>query len=217
MIGAFYQPLAVLADMDTLVTLPERELRAGLAEVVKHGAIRDADFFAWLEASADRLSARDPDALAHAVKRSVEIKAEVVALDEREADVRALLNFGHTFGHAIEAGMGYGAWLHGEGVAAGMVMAADLSVRMGLLDAPASARLKALLARLGLPVAGPALSADRYLELMSIDKKVQAGRIRFVLLQQLGAATLASDVPPPLLNATLAACAGTPEGSAAAR
>ncbi len=135
MVGAFYQPQLVLADMDTLATLPERELRAGLAEVIKHGAIRDAAFFAWLEANVERLVARDAEALAHAVKRSVEIKAEVVALDERETGERALLNFGHTFGHAIETGLGYGVWLHGEAVAAGMVMAAELSTRLGMLDA----------------------------------------------------------------------------------
>jgi 3-dehydroquinate synthase len=206
MIGAFHQPSVVLADMDVLKTLPERELRAGLAEVIKHGAIRDAAFFAWLEANLGRLLAREPEALAHAVRRSVEIKAEVVALDERESGPRALLNFGHTFGHAIETGLGYGEWLHGEAVAAGMVMAADLSRRVGGIDAPAFERLRALVARAGLPVAAPAgIDADRFLDLMSVDKKARAGRLRLVLLERLGAAYIADDIPPAALRATLAA------------
>jgi 3-dehydroquinate synthase len=191
--------------MDVLKTLPERELRAGMAEVVKHGAIRDAAFFAWLEANLGRLLAREPEALAHAVRRSVEIKAEVVALDERESGPRALLNFGHTFGHAIETGLGYGEWLHGEAVAAGMVMAADLSRRVGGIDAPAFERLRALVARAGLPVAAPAgIDADRFLDLMSVDKKARAGRLRLVLLERLGAAYIADDTPPAALRATLA-------------
>jgi len=204
MIGAFHQPVLVLADTETLATLPERELRAGLAEVIKHGAIRDAAFFDWLEANVDRLRARDPESLAHAVRRSVEIKAEVVALDERETGLRAVLNFGHTFGHAIETGLGFGTWLHGEAVAAGMAMAADLSARLGLLDSRSADRLRRLLQQAGLPIAGPRLHADRYVELMAIDKKVQAGRARFILLERLGSAVIRSDVPPEALRGTLA-------------
>jgi 3-dehydroquinate synthase len=206
MIGAFHQPLAVLADMDTLATLPAAELRAGLAEVIKHGAIRDGAFFDWLEANLDALLGLDRNALAYAVKRSVEIKAEVVALDERETGPRALLNFGHTFGHAIEAGLGFGAWLHGEAVAAGMVMAADLSARLGLLDRPAAERLRRLVARAGLPVTGPALGPARYLDLMAIDKKAEAGRIRYVLLDRIGTSRIVDAVPPETLQATLTAC-----------
>lgn len=203
MVGAFYQPQLVLADMDTLATLPERELRAGLAEVIKHGAIRDAAFFDWLEANVARLLARDPEALAHAVRRSVEIKAEVVARDEREAGERALLNFGHTFGHAIETGLGYGTWLHGEAVAAGMAMAAALSTRLGMLDGASAERLRRLLERAGLPVAAPPLAADRWLELMAVDKKADGGRIRFILLERLGSAVIRGDVPAEPLRATL--------------
>ncbi len=205
MVGAFYQPQLVLADMDTLATLPERELRAGLAEVIKHGAIRDAGLFAWLEANVERLVARDPEALAHAVERSIEIKADVVARDERETGERALLNFGHTFGHAIENGLGYGTWLHGEAVAAGMVMAAELSARLGLLDAQSAERLRRLIERAGLPSAGPPIPPERYLELMSVDKKAQGGRVRFILLERLGSAVLRGDVPPEALRATLEA------------
>jgi 3-dehydroquinate synthase len=206
MIGAFHQPLAVIADMDTLATLPAAELRAGLAEVIKHGAIRDAAFFDWLEANLDALLALDRAAAAHAVQRSVEIKAAVVARDERETGERALLNFGHTFGHAIEAGLGFGRWLHGEAVAAGMVMAADLSARLGMLQPAAAGRLRRLIERSGLPVAGPALGVQRYLELMAVDKKAEAGRIRFILLDRLGAARVADQVPPDALRATLSAC-----------
>ena len=206
MIGAFHQPLAVLADTDTLATLPTPELRAGLAEVIKHGAIRDVAFFDWLEANLDALLRLDRGALAYAVKRSVEIKAAVVAVDERETGVRALLNFGHTFGHAIEAGLGFGAWLHGEAVAAGMVMAADLSVRRGLLERADADRLRRLLARAGLPVAGPALGPGRYLDLMAVDKKAEAGRIRFILLDRLGGARIVDSVPADALQATLSAC-----------
>jgi 3-dehydroquinate synthase len=192
--------------MDTLATLPPAELRAGLAEVIKHGAIRDAAFFDWLEANLDALLRLDRAALAHAVKRSVEIKAEIVSLDERETGPRALLNLGHTFGHAIEAGLGFGTWLHGEAVAAGMVMAADLSARLGMLDRGAADRLRRLVVRAGLPVAGPALGVDRYLELMSVDKKAEAGRLRFILLDRLGAAHIGAEVPPDALRATLSAC-----------
>jgi 3-dehydroquinate synthase len=206
MIGAFHQPLVVVADTDTLATLPDRELRAGLAEVIKHGAIRDAGLFGWLEANVERLLARDPEALAHVVRRSVEIKAEVVAADERESGERVLLNFGHTFGHAIEAGVGYGRWLHGEAVGAGMAMAADLSARVGLLDGASVDRLRRVLERAGLPVAGPRLDADRYVELMAVDKKARAGRTPFILLERLGAAVIRSDVAPEAVRATLDAC-----------
>jgi 3-dehydroquinate synthase len=206
MIGAFHQPRVVLADVDVLRTLPARELRAGIAEVIKHGAIRDATFFAWLEANIARLLALEPEALAHAVRRSVEIKAEVVALDERETGPRALLNFGHTFGHAIETGLGYGEWLHGEAVAAGMVMAADVSRRLGRIDGPSFDRLRALIERAGLPVAAPAgLDPGRFLHLMSVDKKARSGRLRLVLLERLGAAYIAEDPAPDALQATLAA------------
>ena len=205
MIGAFYQPVGVVADMDTLRSLPERELRAGLAEVIKHGLIRDPGFFEWLEVNLPRLLARAPDALAHAVMRSVEIKGEFVAIDEREAGPRALLNFGHTFGHAIEAGLGFGSWLHGEAVAAGMVMAGDLSRRLGHLSAADYARVRDIIVRSGLPAAGPKLSPARYLELMTLDKKTQAGRLRLILLERVGAAYIAESTAPELLNQTLTA------------
>ncbi len=194
MVGAFYQPRAVLIDPACLATLPGRELAAGIAEVVKYGAIRDADFFCWLEQNIDALRNCDPAALAHAIAVSCRIKAAIVAADEREGGVRALLNFGHTFGHAIEAGLGYGEWLHGEAVAAGMVTAATLSARMRLIAAADAARLSALVQRAGLPVEAPPLGADRYLELMRHDKKVQAGAIRFILLRALGEAFVTADV-----------------------
>jgi len=190
MIGAFYQPRLVLADIDTLDTLPERELKAGLAEVIKYGLIRDPDFFAWLEANIDGLLARDTDALAYAVERSCTNKAEVVAADETEQGERALLNLGHTFGHAIEAGMGYGKWLHGEAVAAGTMMAAALSQRLGWLDAADVTRLERLHVRAGLPVTGPDLPVERYLALMAGDKKVEGGRLRLVLLKAIGKAVM---------------------------
>ncbi len=204
MIGAFYQPRAVVIDTDTLNTLPDRELSAGLAEIIKYGLIRDPEFFAWLEAHMDRLLARDPAALAEAIYRSCRNKAEVVAADEKEAGVRATLNLGHTFGHAIETGMGYGAWLHGEAVAAGMVMAADLSRRLGWLKEAEVTRIRALIGRARLPVqAPPTLSAARFRELMSVDKKVLAGKLRLVLLKQLGAAVITGDVPAAALDETL--------------
>jgi len=203
MIGAFYQPRAVLADMQTLNTLPRRELQAGLAEVIKHGVIRDAEYFAWLEANIDALLAGDAEALAHAVVRSCEIKAAVVALDEREEGPRAQLNFGHTFGHAIETGFGYGTWLHGEAVALGMVMAADLSARLGMITRADAARLQGLIARAGLPVEVKGMPAGRFLELMSHDKKAQEGKLRFVLLEAIGSATVRADVSPALLAETL--------------
>ena len=203
MIGAFYQPRAVLVDTDCLRTLPERELAAGLGEVIKYGAIRDRAFFDWLEAELPHLIARAPDALIHAVTESCRIKAEIVAADEREAGERALLNFGHTFGHAIEAGVGYGEWLHGEAVAAGMVMAARLSERLGLLARGDVLRLRALVERAGLPDEAPHLGASRYLALMSHDKKVVAGSLRFILLRGIGDAIVADDVAESDLRAVL--------------
>jgi 3-dehydroquinate synthase len=200
MIGAFHQPRAVLIDTHCLRSLPAREFSAGLAEVIKYGAIRDAGFFSWLEANLERLVARDDDALAHAIGESCRIKAEIVAADERETGERALLNLGHTFGHAIEAGLGYGEWLHGEAVAAGMVLAAQTSARLGLLAEGDVARLSALIARAGLPVAAPALGFDRWLELMGRDKKVEGGALRFVLLDALGRARVRAAVPTATLS-----------------
>ena len=193
MIGAFYQPKLVLADIATLDTLPDRELRAGLAEVIKYGLIRDPEFFVWLEANSEKLLARNREALAYAVHRSCANKAEVVAADERETGERALLNLGHTFGHAIETGVGYGEWLHGEAVAAGTLIAAELSQRLGWLDAEAVSRIEGLFLRCGLPVQGASLGAARYVELMRHDKKVQDGRLRLVLLKAIGHAVV-SDV-----------------------
>jgi 3-dehydroquinate synthase len=188
MIGAFYQPRVVVTDTSALDTLPDRELCAGLAEVIKHGLLGDAAFFAWLEENIDKLRGREPLALAHAIRRSCEMKAAIVREDERESGIRAHLNLGHTFGHAIETGLGYGNWLHGEAVAAGMVMAAELSHRLGHLAAHDVERVRVLLARAGLPVTGPALGPGTYFELMRRDKKAVAGDIRFVLLKQLGEA-----------------------------
>ena len=193
MIGAFYQPQLVLADIATLDTLPDRELRAGLAEVIKYGLIRDPEFFVWLEANIEKLLAKDKDALAYAVHRSCANKAEVVAADERETGERALLNLGHTFGHAIETGLGYGEWLHGEAIAAGTLIAAELSQRLGWLDAAAVSRIESLFVRCGLPVFGAPLGAARYMELMRHDKKVQDGKLRLVLLKAVGSAVV-SDV-----------------------
>ena len=192
MIGAFYQPRLVLCDLTTLATLPPRELSAGLAEIIKYGPIHDMAFFDWIETHIDALVARQPGALAHAVKRCCEIKAMVVGQDEREAGLRAILNFGHTFGHAIESGLGYGQWLHGEAVGCGMVMAAHLSQRLGGIDAAFVQRLTRLLERAGLPVVGPALGAERYLELMRVDKKSEAGEIRFVVIDAPGSAAVRS-------------------------
>ncbi|WP_410505654.1 bifunctional shikimate kinase/3-dehydroquinate synthase AroKB [Janthinobacterium sp.] len=205
MIGAFYQPRVVIADTSTLDTLPARELSAGLAEVIKHGAVTDAAFFDWIEANIGKLMARDKGALAYAIARSCEIKADVVRQDEREGGLRAILNFGHTFGHAIEAGLGYGHWLHGEAVGCGMVMAADLSRRMGLIDEAAVARVRALVAAAGLPVTAPDLGTARWLELMEVDKKNEGGAIKFILLKPLGSPSI-STAPPELVLATLAAC-----------
>jgi 3-dehydroquinate synthase len=209
MIGAFYQPQRVICDLDVLATLPPRELSAGLAEIIKYGPIADMDFLDWIEAHIDDLRAGDNAALAHAVKRSCEIKAYVVGQDEREAGLRAILNFGHTFGHAIESGMGYGAWLHGEGVGCGMVMAAELSQRLGLIDAALVARLRRLVARAGLPTVGPQLdradNAGRYMALMQVDKKAEAGAIKFVVIDGPGRAAVrgASDA---LVREVIDAC-----------
>jgi 3-dehydroquinate synthase len=190
MIGAFYQPARVICDLDVLDTLPAREFSAGLAEVIKYGPIADLAFLDWIEANLDALVARDKSALAHAVRRSCEIKAWVVGQDEREGGLRAILNFGHTFGHAIETGLGYGAWLHGEAVGCGMVLAAELSARLGLVDAALVARLERLCRRAGLPVAAPAMPAERWLSLMRVDKKAEGGEIRFVVIAAPGRATL---------------------------
>ncbi len=190
MIGAFHQPARVICDLDTLATLPDRELSAGLAEVIKYGPIADADFLAWLEDHIDGLRAREASLLQHAIRRSCEIKAQVVGADEREGGLRAILNFGHTFGHAIEAGLGFGVWLHGEAVAAGMVMAAELSERLALAAPGLTLRLARLLERAGLPVRGPRLGADEYLRHMRVDKKADGGDIRYVVIETVGRATL---------------------------
>jgi 3-dehydroquinate synthase len=204
MIGAFYQPRAVIADTATLDTLPDRELSAGLAEVIKHGAILDLAFFDWIEANIGRLVARDHTALAYAIARSCEIKADVVKRDEREGGLRAVLNFGHTFGHAIENGLGYGAWLHGEAVGCGMVMAADLSHRLGLLDADSALRVRRLVKAAGLPVEAPDLGPERWIELMEVDKKNEGGEIKFILLKPLGSPSI-TGAPREQLLATLEA------------
>ena len=203
MVGAFYQPQLVLADTSTLATLPARELSAGLAEVIKYGLIYDAEFFVWLETHIDKLRALDAASIAYAVHRSCEIKAEVVAQDERESGIRALLNLGHTFGHAIESGMGYGVWLHGEAVAAGTVLAADVSQRMGLLKTAQVERIRALYRSAGLPDTAPDLGVERYMDYMGLDKKVEGGRIRFVLLRGIGASFVSADVPEADLTAAL--------------
>jgi len=205
MIGAFYQPERVVCDLGTLQTLPPRELSAGLAEVIKYGPIADMVFLDWIEQHIDDLSARDPQALAYAVQRSCEIKAWVVGQDERESGIRAILNFGHTFGHAIEAGLGFGVWLHGEAVGCGMVMAAHLSQRLGLVDAAFVDRLTGLIAKAGLPVTGPALGADVYLHHMRVDKKAEAGDIRFVLIDPPGKA-LVRGAPDALVAEVVQAC-----------
>lgn len=206
MIGAFHQPQCVLADMDSLATLPDRELKAGIAEVIKYGLLGNAGFFQWLEENMDALLRLDPEMTAEAVRICCEEKARIVARDEREGGVRALLNLGHTFGHAIETAMGYGTWLHGEAVAAGMVMAADLSMRLGWLDAGDALRARDLIARAGLPVCPPPeMSAERFMELMALDKKVQQGKIRLVLMRGIGKAVIESDVDPALLQGTLRA------------
>lgn len=207
MIGAFHQPQAVLADTRLLSTLPDRELAAGLAEVIKYGLISDYPFFEWLEENMSRLWARDPEALAYAVQRSCENKADVVARDEHEGGVRAILNLGHTFGHAIETHQGYGEWLHGEAVAAGMVMAADLSARMGFIAAADVERIKAMQASIGLPNQAPANMSDQdFLNLMAVDKKVLDGQLRLVLIKQMGEAIVTSDLAVDDVKATIAEC-----------
>jgi 3-dehydroquinate synthase len=205
MVGAFYQPLAVVADTDTLATLPARELAAGIAEIIKYGLIRDRRFFEWLEGHVARLVRREPEMLAYAIERSCALKAEIVALDERETGERMLLNFGHTFGHAIEAGIGYGTWLHGEAVASGMVLAARLSQQLGHLTAAEADRVLAVIDGAGLPTQPPALGVDRFLELMGHDKKVVGGRNRFILLRGLGEAFVSQEVPLEALADVLGA------------
>jgi 3-dehydroquinate synthase len=203
LIGAFHQPTLVLADLDTLATLPQREFLAGVAEVLKYGFIRDGAFLTWLEAHLDALLAREPGVLTEAIERSCRNKAEVVVADERESGERALLNLGHTFGHAIEAGLGFGTWLHGEAVAAGMVLAAEVSHASGMLDSSALERVRALIARAGLPVQAPDLGFDRWIALMGLDKKVDAGKLRFVLLEAADRAVQGREVPPEVLRQCL--------------
>ncbi len=206
MIGAFYQPQCVLADIAVLSSLPVRELQAGLAEVIKYGLLGNHAFLVWLEQHVEALLAGDADLLTQAVKICCEEKARIVAADEREGGQRALLNLGHTFGHAIESAMGYGNWLHGEAVATGMVMAADLSWRLGWISAEDAARSRALIARAGLPVRPPPqITAEQFMSLMSVDKKVQSGKIRFILLRGLGDAVIESDIDPAMLQQTLTA------------
>ncbi|MFN7153544.1 MAG: 3-dehydroquinate synthase [Acidovorax sp.] len=209
MIGAFHQPIKVICDLSSLQTLPKRELSSGLAEVIKYGPILDMHFFRWLECEMGELVATDRTALAYAIHRCCEIKASIVSQDEKESGLRAILNFGHTFGHAIEAGMGYGVWLHGEGVAAGMVMAAELSRRLGMVDEAFVKRLTKLIERAGLPTKGPVLdaadNAGRYLELMRVDKKSEGGEIRFVLIDGPGKAVLRA-APDALVREVIDAC-----------
>lgn len=205
MIGAFYQPARVVCDLATLATLPPRELSAGLAEIIKYGPIADMAFFDWIEANIGALMAREPAALAYAVRRSCEIKAAVVGADERESGLRAILNFGHTFGHAIEAGMGYGAWLHGEAVGCGMVMAARLSAALGGVDQAFVQRLERLVAAAGLPTRAPVMPAARWLELMRVDKKAEGGEIRFVVIDRPGQAGLRK-APDARVLEVIAAC-----------
>jgi 3-dehydroquinate synthase len=203
LIGAFHQPRVVVSDIRSLATLPPRELRAGLAEVIKYGLVADAKFLTWIEASLGALLALDATAVTHAIRRSCELKAAIVAEDEREHGRRALLNLGHTFGHALETAAGYGEWLHGEAVAAGMLMAVDLSRRLGWLDAADVERVRALLARAGLPTRAAPIGAARALELMRMDKKVAGGRIRLVLTRRLGEGVVTGDYPADALEATL--------------
>jgi 3-dehydroquinate synthase len=207
MIGAFHQPLAVVADVDVLDSLPMRELVAGLAEVIKYGAIADDAFLAWIESELPLLLNRDKPSLVQAVTRSCHIKASVVGADEREAGNRAILNFGHTFAHAIETGIGHGSWLHGEAVGCGMAMAADLSARLGLIEAGHSARIARIVAAAGLPMRAPSLGVERYLDLMRMDKKAEAGDLRFVLLAGPGQAVVRG-APEAAVAATIAAFDG---------
>ncbi len=211
MIGAFYQPQRVVCDMAAFATLPQRELSAGLAEVIKYGPIADMAFFEWLEQHMDALCARDPEALRVAVRRSCQIKAWVVGQDEQESGMRAILNYGHTFAHAIEAGLGFGTWLHGEAVGCGMVMASELSARLGLVDAAFVQRVRALVQHAGLPVVAPALhsdaaaNAEAWLHHMRVDKKAEAGQIRFVVIAQPGEAAMAT-APDAMVAEVIAAC-----------
>jgi 3-dehydroquinate synthase len=209
MVGAFHQPALVVCDLATLASLPAREVSAGLAEIIKYGPIADMEFMGWLELNIPQLVDLEPQALSHAVRRSCEIKAWVVGQDERESGLRAILNFGHTFGHAIEAGLGYGQWLHGEAVGCGMVMAARLSQDLGLVDGAFVQRLRTLIERAGLPVVGPVLdendNAGRYLQLMRQDKKSQAGAIRFVVIDGVGCAAL-REAPDALVRRVVDAC-----------
>jgi 3-dehydroquinate synthase len=203
LIGAFYQPRAVIADTDVLATLPDRELKSGLAEVIKYGCVWDPLLFEWLDRNVAKLLARDADTLKYAIGRSCEIKAIVVARDERERDLRAILNFGHTFGHAIEAATAYEKYLHGEAVGIGMLIAADLSLRLGLIDAPLKERVRDILARTGLPIQAPRIGAAKAFELMQMDKKVVAGTVRVVLLEKLGRAIVTDQYTKAALDATL--------------
>ncbi len=204
MIGAFYQPQCVIADTLTLTTLEDRQLSSGLAEVIKYGLINDPDFFTWLEQNMLALRARDQSALAEAIERSCRDKADIVANDEREQGVRALLNLGHTFGHAIETGMGYGNWLHGEAIAVGMLMVADLSQRMGWIQQVDVDRIKALFVAAGLPTLAPeGMTSEQYMTLMSVDKKVQDGQIRLILLRGIGQAIISDDYSALKLAETL--------------
>jgi 3-dehydroquinate synthase len=210
MIGAFHQPIAVIADVSTLNTLPDRELRCGIAEIIKHACIADDQYFTWLEGNLEKLLSRDPEALIHAIKRSVEIKASIVQQDEKELGIRAILNFGHTFAHAIEAGLGFGVWLHGEAVGAGLVAAACLSERLGLIAHADVQRIRSLVARAGLPVSLPILplkdncntQAEQYLKLMRLDKKSAQGNIRYVVLDAIGSAKL-SLAPDELVGSVI--------------
>jgi 3-dehydroquinate synthase len=204
LIGAFYQPQAVIADTDVLVSLPDRELKSGLAEVIKHGLVWDPLLFAWLERKIPQLLARDAEALSYAISRSCEIKATIVGRDEREHNLRAILNFGHTFGHAIEAATSYEKYLHGEAVSLGMIIAMDLSCRLGLIDAGVKERLREILKRAGLPIEAPRIGAARAYELMQMDKKVLGGAVRLVLLEKLGRAIVTDQYSKPALEATLA-------------
>lgn len=203
MVGAFYQPIAVEIDTDVLKTLPAREISAGLAEVIKYGAILDTEFFAWCEREASALRALAPEAITYAIARSCELKAWVVSQDERETGLRAVLNFGHTFGHAIESGLGYGAWLHGEAVGCGMVQAAELSADVSGLPGADAQRVRALVEAIGCPTAGPDLGADRWIDLMQVDKKTQGGELRFVLLPKLGEA-ITGPAPEATVRAVIA-------------
>jgi 3-dehydroquinate synthase len=203
LIGAFYQPRAVIADTDVLASLPDRQLKSGLAEVIKYGCVWDPLLFQWLERNLAKLKARDAEAMTYAILRSCEVKAIVVGRDERERDLRAILNFGHTFGHAIEAATGYEGFLHGEAVGLGMLMATDLSHRLGLIDVSVKERVRDILVQTGLPIKAPRIGAAKAFELMQMDKKVLDGAVRLVLLEKLGRAVISSEYPPAELAATL--------------